>query len=326
MATIRIRDFHARCCRKDFPIPLELVSGEAGLEKTIPGPQVNRPGLGLAGFFEHFAFSRIQIFGKGETAFVSHLLDRKETENLEHFFSYDIACCVFSHNASIPHRFLEMAEAHGVAVFRTSLETSDFVRRIEHFLNEEFAPRVTMHGVLLEVFGVGVLMEGRSGIGKSECALELIERGHRLIADDVVEVKCLSGSLLIGRGSSKIAHHMEIRGLGIINISMLFGVGAIRDQKQIQLVVRLEDWDVEKEYERIGLDETTMDILGIQVPVVTIPITPVRNIPVIIETAAMNQRLKKLGFHAAREFDRKLREVMDKTSNDSYSYENYLGT
>ena len=305
-----IRQFIEMCNRPGVDIPLSVAAGAGGLGKLIKGPEVNRPGLGLTGFFESFAYSRIQIFGKGEAAYVEALLADNDTGNLEMFFQYDIACCVYTHGHEIPREIIEMADRNSVPLLATELESSDFIRRIHPVLDERFAPRLRIHGVLMEVFGMGVLILGKTSIGKSECALELIERGHRLVADDLVEIRRLSGQILIGRGPSHVPHHMEIRGLGIVNISMLFGVGAIRDKKRIQLVVQLEDWQKGKEYDRVGLEEKKYDLLGISIPTVVVPIAPVRNVPVIIETAAMNQRLKKLGFHAAREFDRKLKHIL----------------
>jgi len=193
-----------------------------------------------------------------------------------------------------------------VPVLVSSLPTNVMTARVIKILEDAFAPRTSVHGVLVEVFGVGILIVGKSGVGKSECALELIERGHRLVADDVVDVRSISNSLLIGSGAKLIRHHMEIRGLGIINVKQLFGVGAIRDTKQIQLVVNLEAWDVNKEYDRLGLEETTYSILGVEVPLHTIPVKPGRNIPILIETAAMNFRLTKLGYNTAKEFNREL--------------------
>lgn len=292
-------------------IPLELVAGGHGLDKIIEGPEVNRPGLGLTGFFECFAWSRIQIFGKGEVAYVNTMLEQGHEENFRKFFEYDIACCVYTHGVSVPPRLRELAETNRVAILSTPLDSADFIRKIHPLLDEWFAPSQSLHGVLMEVFGVGALIIGKTSIGKSECALELIERGHRLVADDLVEIRRLAGRILVGRGPERIPpHHMEIRGLGIINVSMLFGVGAIRDKKQVQMVIQLEPWDPGKEYERTGLEEQEYDLLGIRMPLIVIPISPVRNVPVVIETAAMNYRLKKLGFHAAREFDGRLKEIM----------------
>ncbi|OQC73983.1 MAG: HPr kinase/phosphorylase [Spirochaetes bacterium ADurb.Bin001] len=197
----------------------------------------------------------------------------------------------------------------------TELNSMELSIRIIRILHDIFAPKMIMHGVLVEVFGIGILLTGESGVGKSETALSLIERGHRLVADDVVEIHCLNGSLLMGQGTNKvIGHHMEIRGLGIINVTHLFGVGAIRDKKQIQLVIQIEDWDPKKVYDRIGTDELTMEILGVKIPKLEIPVKPGRNLAIIIETAAMNERLKKMGYHSAREFNQNILRWLESES------------
>jgi HPr kinase/phosphorylase len=223
---------------------------------------------------------------------------------MEKLFTYPIPCCVFTHSLAPTPDYVEIAEKAECPTLQTDLTTSEFTMRILRVLSTIYAPKQTMHGVLVEVFGIGVLLLGDSGVGKSESALSLVERGHRLIADDMVEIRRVSGNILMGTGAQMVSHHMEIRGLGIINITHLFGVGAIRDKKQIQLVVQLEYWDSAKTYDRIGAEEDTLDILGVHVPCVTVPIKPGRNIPVIIETAARNERLKKMGYYSAREFNR----------------------
>ena len=200
--------------------------------------------------------------------------------------------------------FIRLCEESGCPLLQTGLSSSDFSARIIRALSNVFAPKETIHGVLVEVFGIGILIRGDSGVGKSETALELIERGHRLVADDAVEIRCVSGNILLGSGANKvIGHHMEIRGLGIINITHLFGVGAIRDKKQIQLVVELEHWESDKDYDRIGSQDVTTEILGVQIPYLKIPVKPGRNVPILIETAAMNERLKEMGYYSAKEFN-----------------------
>ena len=283
---------------------LTCIGGRAGLSREITVPDLNRPGLELSGFFDNFAFQRIQIFGRGETAYLKKLHEEKETSSLDEMFSHPFPCCIFTHNLSPDQVFMEIAEKTRCPVLQTDLFTSAFSTRLVWALSNVFAPRELAHGVLVEVFGIGILIRGESGVGKSETALELIERGHRLIADDSVEIKCVGGNILMGSGANPVlSHHMEIRGLGIININHLFGVGAIRDKKQIQLVVNLEEWDNDKEYDRLGSQEDTIEILDTKVPSLTVPVKPGRNIPIIVETAAMNERLKKLGFHSAKEFD-----------------------
>ncbi|MEM5947276.1 HPr(Ser) kinase/phosphatase [Spirochaetia bacterium 38H-sp] len=285
-------------------LDLKCIAGRKGLARKIEVPNVNRPGLALSGFFESFAYNRIQIFGRGEHAYLKKLEKEKKSENIKKIFTFDIPCAIFTHNLMPTKDFLDAAEEAGCAVLQTSLPSANFTARILRVLNDIFAAREVVHGVLIEVFGIGVLLTGESGVGKSETALELIERGHRLVADDAVEIRCVGGNYLMGMGANKmLGHHMEIRGLGIINITHLFGVGSIRDEKRIELVVNLEIWDSNKQYDRLGAQKKTKEILGVRLPCVDIPIKPGRNIPILIETAAMNERLKQLGVHSSREFN-----------------------
>lgn len=288
-------------------LALTCIAGRAGLGRKITVPDLNRPGLALAGFYEAFVWNRLQLFGRGEWAYLEKLEAEASYQAVKTLFSYELPCCIFAASLQPPASFLAAAEASGCPVLSTSLSSSEFSGRVLRVLTDIFAPKTTVHGVLVEVFGIGILLVGDSGVGKSETALELIERGHRLVADDVVEIRCVNGSILMGQGANKvIGHHMEIRGLGIINITHLFGVGAIRDKKQIQLVCQLEDWDPEKVYDRIGMDELHTDILGVQLPKLEIPVKPGRNVPIIVETAAMNERLKKMGYHSAKEFNQNI--------------------
>lgn len=286
---------------------LTCIGGRPGLVREIKVPDLNRPGLALGGFFDNFAYQRVQLFGRGEHAFLKKLESEGNMHSLEQMFEYEFPCCIFTHALAPGQEFMDLAEDAGCPVLQTTLSSSDLAVRLMWALNNIFAPRKTTHGVLVEVFGIGVLIVGDSGVGKSEAALELIERGHRLIADDAVEMKCVSGNILMGSGANKaIGHHMEIRGLGIINITHLFGVGAIRDKKQIQLVVNLEEWDTNKEYDRIGSQNDTSELLGVHIPLLQVPVKPGRNIPIIIETAAMNERLKKMGYYSAKEFNQNI--------------------
>ena len=290
---------------------LRIITGEKTLQKTISTYDINRPGLTLAGDYDFFDYEKIQVFGRGEYHYLVKMIDNDEHESLDQFFNYPVACCIFSHGNEPPPHFLDMADKAEVPILVSSLPTNTMNTRLTKILEDAFAPRTSTHGVLVEVFGVGILIVGKSGVGKSECALELVERGHRLVADDVVDIVSISDTLLIGSGAKLIRHHMEIRGLGIINIKQLFGVGAIRDKKQIQLVVSLEDWNPKKEYDRLGLEESVYTILGVEVPQLTIPVKPGRNIPILIETAAMNFRLAKLGFNTAKEFNNELMQRIE---------------
>jgi HPr kinase/phosphorylase len=290
--------------REHNALDLVCLSGRSGLSREIRIPDLNRPGLALSGFYDNFAFERIQIFGRGETAYLQKLQEEGETENIRGLFKRDVPCCVFTHGQTPTSDFQAVADESGCPTLQTNLPTSEFSSRLIRALANIFAEHVTIHGVLVEVFGIGVLILGDSGVGKSEAALELIERGHRLVADDSVDIRCVAGNILLGAAANRaLGHHMEVRGLGIINITHLFGVGSIRDSKQIQLLVELETWDSSKEYDRIGAEDRTREILGVRVPHLQVPVKPGRNVPIIIETGAMNERLKKMGYFSAKEFN-----------------------
>ena len=286
---------------------LQCIGGRKGLVREISIPDINRPGLALSGFFDSFAHERIQIFGRGEAAYLRKLGNDDASENIRKMFSYAIPCCIFTHSLLPDRNLAEIADKTECPLLQTDLPTSEFNTRITRILSEIFAPRQSIHGVLVEVYGLGILILGDSGVGKSETALELIMHGHRLVADDVVTIHCVNGNILMGTGANRIiAHHMEIRGMGIINITHLFGVGAIRDRKEIQLVVKLVEWDSKKNYDRIGIEEQYMELLGVNIPRLEIPVKPGRNIPIIIETAAMNERLKTMGYNSAKEFNQNI--------------------
>lgn len=289
-------------------LQLRLIAGEGGLDKEIKYGEINRPGLALAGFFDYFAYDRIQIFGQGETAFMNQLSYEQKVKTYSDFFSYDLLCCIFTHEYMPDKLFLEFAEKKNVPIFLSKRGTTRFITLFVHVIDEIFAEQITLHATLVDVFGVGVLLTGKSGVGKSETALELIERGHRLVADDMVIVKKIDESLLMGAGSEILKHHIEIRGIGIVNVREIFGIRSVRNRKRIEMVILLEEWDSTKEYDRLGLDEKKYNILDIDVPYITVPVRPGRNIPVIIETAALNQRLKKIGINSARELDEKIKK------------------
>ncbi|MBQ3671145.1 MAG: HPr kinase/phosphorylase [Treponema sp.] len=283
---------------------LKCICGRKGLSRPILTPNVAYLGLALTGFFELFDYKRVQIVGSNAAAYLEKLFREKRTDSLTEFFSYQIPCVVFTHGLVPTKDFLRLAEEAGCVVLGTELETSDFSTRLLRVFSRVFAQKKTMHGVLVEVYGIGVLLIGSSGVGKSECALELVERGHRLVADDIVEVRCVNENSIIGRGAnSLISHHMEIRGLGIINVSQLYGVGAVMEQKEIQLVIRLEDWNRDKVYDRVGIEQKMEDFFGVKIPSIEIPVRPGRNLPIIIEAAAMNERLKYMGYNPARDFN-----------------------
>ncbi|MBI5207894.1 MAG: HPr kinase/phosphorylase [Candidatus Firestonebacteria bacterium] len=297
-------------------LDLELLTQNNGLDKRITSGGVNRPGLALAGYFDYFVYEQIQILGKREVSFLNKIEKKKRKSILEKLFSYSSPCFVITRHLELPDDFIELANKHNVAILRTSLDSATFIEKIINYLQEKFEPATSLHGVLVDIFGIGVLLMGKSGIGKSECALELIGRGHRIICDDVVKVRLKEGKTLIGTGASIIKHHMEIRGLGIINIKDLFGAQAIRNHERIGLVVKMEEWDENKEYDRIGLTENKFNILGLDVPEVTVPVRPGRNVAIIIEVAVLNLRLKKMGYNTARDFNKNLLELMQKKDKE----------
>ncbi|MBI5417470.1 HPr kinase/phosphorylase [Candidatus Poribacteria bacterium] len=293
-------------------LELELLTTNNGLENKITSSGVNRPGLALAGYFDYFVYEQIQILGKREITFLHKLNPLKRKNILKKLFNYSSPCFVITRRLKPPYDFIELGNKHNVAIMRTSLDSASFVDKISKYLQKNFEPATSLHGVLVDIFGIGVLILGKSGMGKSECALELIGRGHRLVADDVVNIRLVEGKTLIGIGATLVKHHMEIRGLGIINIKDLFGAQAIRNQERIGLVVKLEEWDENKEYDRVGLIENTFNILGIEVPEITIPVRPGRNVAIITEVAVLNLRLKKMGHNTAKEFNEKLINWMQK--------------
>lgn len=292
-------------------IDIKVISNtEQSMENRIYSVGINRPGLSLTGFTEHFAYRRVQLLGKEEIAYLSQL--DNEQNVLKGVFSYKVPCFIVSYHQKVPQWFLKVCEEHHIPILSSSLSSSRLVNLLIKLLDQVFAPSITLHGTLVEVFGVGVLLQGKSGVGKSECAIELVERGNRLVADDLVRVKRIDFDTLEGEGADIIKHHMEIRGIGIINIKHLFGVSAIRSKCNIDLVIYIEEWDSSKEYDRLGLDDKTFTILDLKVPYLLIPVRPGRNMPIIIETATRNFRLKSMGFHAAREFNKKLIELISR--------------
>jgi HPr kinase/phosphorylase len=297
---------------RDINLQLELLAGEQGLDKEIVSGDVNRPGLSLAGFFDFFAYGRIQVFGLGETAYMRKLPDDQMKEMLETFFSYDVFCCIFTHDVRPNDIFRQLANNKNIPTFVTKFRTTRFVSLWTHAVEEYFSEEVTIHGSLVDVFGVGVLLLGKSGVGKSECALELLEKGHRLVADDVVEIQKIDELFLFGTSAEIIKHHMEIRGLGILNVREIYGIGSVRNRKRIDLIIMLEEWDEGREYDRLGIDEQKYTILDIDLSYIIVPVRPGRNIPVLVETAALNHRLKKMGTYSARELDLKIQDIVKK--------------
>ena len=298
-------------------LKLKLISGEKGLNNKIITIELNRPGLALTGFFDYFSDFKIQIFGKTELSYLLQLSEKMMKKRLRDIFAYNLPCVIVTTDLEVPNYLKYLSIKRNIPVLSTPLATTYFSTQLTTFLEKLLAPQLNVHGVLMDVYGVGVLIVGKSGVGKSECALELVERGHRLVADDVVSIIALSNNVLIGQGSDVLKHHMEIRGIGIVNVEALFGAGSVRTSKKISLLVNLEKWAEEKQYERLGFDSTNYKIFDIDIPLVTIPVAPGRNISILIEVAALTERLHESGFNPALEFNRNLIERMLNKKNKS---------
>ena len=321
MTGLRVRDLLER---KGDPLQLEALTGEVGIERVITTPEASSPGLVLAGYTKRFAAHRIHVLGETEITYLASLGAAERRASLEAFLRFDLPCVVISKGQDPPPELLELARAQGVPVIRTKLKTAEFYRRLKPFLDEAFAPNTTVHASLADVFGVGLLFLGRSGIGKSECVLDLVERGHRLVADDIVHVTRHGNDVLIGRGHELARHYMEIRGVGLIDIRALFGVRAVRQQKRIEVVVQLDDWDATREYDRTGLDGQTTQLLDITLPLVTVPLNPGKNLTVICEVVAMNHLLRYSGVDSAKHFnERLLKRMAERRELQQYLEEDY---
>lgn len=288
---------------------LENLTPEIDITKIkITQPDINRPAIQLAGYFEHFDAARIQIIGFVEYTYMESLPEERKEEAYEELLSYDIPAIVYCRELYPDDLFLKIANKHNIAVLMTKKSTSDFMAEIIRWLNVKLAPCIVVHGVLVDVYGEGVLITGESGIGKSEAALELIKRGHRLVSDDAVEIRKVSDDTLIGSAPDVTKHFIELRGIGIIDVKTLFGVSSVKDTQSIDLVIRLEEWSKDKEYDRLGLEEQYTEYLGKKVVCHNIPIRPGRNLAIICESAAVNYRQKKMGYNAAQEFYKRIQE------------------
>ncbi len=306
---------------ENFHVPLTTLVADHGLEvvfaasdyeaRVLTVEDVSRPGIQLAGYFDHFEPLRLQVMGNVEMGYLRQMPETEQLQVLDRLFSYRFPAMLLARGMDPGPAFLEIAKKHDVTVLRTQEPTSTIISTIITYLRSALAPRVTRHGVLLEVYGEGILLMGESGMGKSETAVELLKRGHRLIADDAVEIRKISDSLLIGTAPAVIRNYVELRGIGIINVARLFGVGAVKAENEINLVVNIVPWDNHASYDRMGAEVEYMDILGVKVPMNTIPITPGRNLAVILEVAAMNNRQRKMGFNAALEFTEQLNRQFD---------------
>ncbi|HEY8368772.1 MAG TPA: HPr(Ser) kinase/phosphatase [Thermodesulfobacteriota bacterium] len=285
---------------------LETLAGLSGLGRTIASPRIQKPGLALAGHIRHVNSGRVQVLGATELSFLSGLTAAEQEQAVAGLLAADVPCLLVTKGLEVPDVLVREAERREVPLLRTPLVSSRLISGITAYLEQRLAPSTTMHGVLLDILGVGLLLTGKSGIGKSECALDLVQRGHRLVADDVVRVTRREPSMLIGTGADPIRHHMEIRGLGIINVKDLFGITAVREVKAIDLVMELVEWDQAADVDRTGLDEQTVEILGLPVPYIRMPVRFARNMTTIIEVACRNHLLKSVGHHAARLFQERL--------------------
>ena len=291
-------------------LPFELLGGASGLERTISSPHIQKTGLALAGFDAYLQSGRILIFGESEIRYLESLDAGSRTNVLAAAFSHDIPCVLITGGWDPPVELLAASDRYHVPLLRTAVATPVSIAKIEYLLDDELAERQVIHGVLMDMLGLGVLIIGESGIGKSECGLDLVVRGHRLVADDTVEIRRRGETTLIGTCPDLTRHHMEIRGLGLINIRDLFGVAAIRNAKRVEMVVQLERWDPERDYERLGIEELRHDILGLKVPLVRMPVAPGRSLGVLVEVAARNQLLRTRGLNAARDLANRLEQTL----------------
>jgi HPr kinase/phosphorylase len=319
--TLRLRDLVT--ARREA-LQLEPLTGQLGLDRLLPQAEVASPGLALAGYIARFAPDRIHVLGETEITYLEALSADERRRALDGFFAFDLPVVFVTKGLQVPPDLLALATARQIPVIRTALKTAEFYRRIKPILEEAFAARTTLHGSLADVYGVGLLFVGRSGIGKSECVLDLVERGHRLVADDVVQVSRRGHDILIGQGHELAQHHMEIRGVGLVDIPALFGVRAVRQQKRIEVVVQLEDWDNAQDAERTGLGQQEVEILEVKLPKVVVPLNPGKNLTVISEVVAMMHLLRYSGVDVAAAFNERLiRRMKEQRGIKAYLQEDY---
>ncbi|RFU66974.1 HPr kinase/phosphorylase [Peribacillus saganii] len=303
MAKVRTRDLI-----EEFQ--LELISGEEGINKPIVTSDLSRPGLEMAGFFDYYPAERVQLLGKSEMTFFDKLSENEQRIRMEELCRDITPGIIITRDQEVPRELIEASERESVPVMRSRMKTTRLFSRLTNYLESKLAPTTAVHGVLVDIYGVGVLITGKSGVGKSETALELVKRGHRLVADDCVEIRQEDQDTLVGNAPKLIEHLLEIRGLGIINVMTLFGAGAVRSYKRISLIINLELWEKNKQYDRVGLDEEKLKIIDTEITKLTVPVRPGRNLAVIIEVAAMNFRLKRMGVNAAQQFSERLTDAI----------------
>lgn len=285
---------------------LELCAGEAGIERQIHTSDISRPGLEMAGYFDYYLADRVQLLGKTELSFFANLNEKERIDRMNRLCSPTTPAIIVAHEMEVPIELLEAAESKGIPVLKTDVPTTRFSGMLANYLSGRLAPMTALHGVLVDVYGIGILITGKSGVGKSETALELVKRGHRLVADDLVEIRQVAKNVLIGNPPKLLEHMLEIRGVGIVDMMTLFGASAVKSDKRILIIVDLEFWDPDKIYDRLGIDEEKLKIMDSELTKLTVPVRPGRNLSVIIEVAAMDYRMKKLGVNAAEDFTKKL--------------------
>ncbi len=310
MKKINIKEFYQT---KKEEFSLTLVTNPKTLDNAIVNKYLNRPGLALGGYFERFANERIQILGETEISYLQSLKDEDLYDRIKEIFVYEIPCFIVTKGLSVPEQMEYLANEMNIAILSSRLQTDKLYHSLRKFLEDIFAPSQTIHGTLVDVFGVGILITGKSGIGKSECALDLVERGHRLITDDVVKIK-LRDDVLMGSSSNDYGHFMEIRGVGLIDIEKMFGIQAVRIQKRLDAQIELMPWQDNMDYERIGLSDNFVDILGVKIPIIYLPVSPGKNVSVIMEVVAMNHILKTYGYDAAKVYTQKLQQDLQRKS------------
>lgn len=293
-------------------LKLTLATSENGFSRRITNSDIHRPGLALAGFVELFTYDRIQVLGNTEIQYLSTLNQEQLNKSIDRFIEFEIPCIIVADKNKIPAHLLFAAKRRNICVFKSEHSTTTLVHLMSDYLDMIFAPQESIHASMVDVYGVGMLVTGRSGIGKSEVVLDLVERGHRLVADDIVIITRSAEDTLIGRGTEISDHHLELRGVGVVDIKKIFGIRGVRLQKRIEVEVRLVEWDPEEVYDRTGLDESAVTILGVKLPQISLPMNPGKNMTVICETIAMNQLLKLHGYHTAKEFNRRLKDYMKK--------------
>ncbi|MCX7712210.1 MAG: HPr(Ser) kinase/phosphatase [Chthoniobacterales bacterium] len=296
---------------------LRLASSARGLNRIIREPTINRPGLALAGFFHYFPAKRIQVFGASEMSYLRSLPEKTAQERVRALFERNFPCAVIARDSRIPPWFLQIAEANSTPLFRTAMITMKFTNAATLALEAEFAPQTSEHGSMVDIMGIGTLIRGPSGIGKSECVLGLIERGYSLVSDDITRFRLVDGREIVGMSSELSRFHMEVRGIGIINVAAIFGVGAVRAEKRLDLVATLEDWDKCDDLDRTGLTSLTYEILGIPIPHVIIPVRTGRDLARLVEVAALDQKLKSMGYHSALEFNQRLLQLIRQDSKQN---------